>query len=57
MRKFTIIVFYEAPLGTIWYNDATEAEELGNGGLEFTDMNGIEYTVSHRIPWVVQEAK
>jgi hypothetical protein len=53
MTKYTVTLFYGAPLSPTRYAQTTEVEETPNGGLEFKDSNGDEFTVSPRIPWVV----
>lgn len=53
MTKYVVGVFYDAPLGFVYYRKATEAKETLNGGLVFLDADGDTFTISHQIPWYV----
>lgn len=52
---YYIKVFYEWPLGYTEYK-ATSCEPF-NGGLQFTTEDGLTFTLSRGIHWVIIQSK
>jgi hypothetical protein len=55
--KYIVTVFYEAPLGTCFYECTKIPRENYTGSMEFETNEGTIITVSRTMQWMVQEIK